>query len=434
MKKSLLAIIFLFSIEGRVFGFSEAENEKIILYIQNKLELTSANLSFLMERRIQSSFFFALRDSAALRAPLNLAIYDSMFRATEAKRGFRKNRLKEISFVESYGKTNAGSYMNAVGIMQFTKGTGRGYGLKIDLAKGIDERFDPIKSIEAAGKYLSDLDHIFGQEDFANWGYHAGEGNIDSAIKFALQDFEGIYVNVDSSNARELIKKYELTVVKIYFGARPGMKLYDKINALGDYSMSYNFSLLAAQRLLQMSYSDYSELFWRYRNKENPDLKAPAIYYTRYHPDSITLFTESAMSKAVACGELCFLPLDDAPGKFCLAPEAAGMYFLITSLFKEASGRNSEAVKIISALQPIAEIDSCGMKNLEIASSGLSLKIAVPSDSLDRKWLSFVMRKLSEFQILSFTASKSEYKVVVLPKAGCKDIFISFLENECVLK
>jgi len=88
-----------------------------------------------------------------------------------------------LAMAESGFTTKALSQKRAAGIWQFMPATGKQYGLYID--DYIDERRDPIKSTEAAAKYLSSLYKRFGKWYLAAMAYNCGEGCVLNAIKKA---------------------------------------------------------------------------------------------------------------------------------------------------------------------------------------------------------------------------------------------------------
>ncbi len=90
--------------------------------------------------------------------------------------------LVYLSMIESGFNPYAYSFAKAAGLWQFVVGTSRRYGLTTDF--WVDERRDPIRSTEAAGRYLSDLKDRFHGNWYLAWaGYNAGEGKIDKAIR-----------------------------------------------------------------------------------------------------------------------------------------------------------------------------------------------------------------------------------------------------------
>jgi len=89
--------------------------------------------------------------------------------------------IKYLAIVESALKPRARSRVGATGLWQFMFGTGKEYGL--DVSSYVDERSDPIKSTEAAAKYLARLYKIFGDWDLALAAYNSGPGNVGKAIR-----------------------------------------------------------------------------------------------------------------------------------------------------------------------------------------------------------------------------------------------------------
>ena len=89
--------------------------------------------------------------------------------------------MKYLSIVESALNPRARSRVGATGLWQFMYGTGKMY--KLDVSSYVDERRDPIKSTEAACKYLAKLYDVFDDWDLALAAYNSGPGNVNKAIR-----------------------------------------------------------------------------------------------------------------------------------------------------------------------------------------------------------------------------------------------------------
>jgi membrane-bound lytic murein transglycosylase D len=101
--------------------------------------------------------------------------------------------LKYLPIIESALNPKIVSRAGASGLWQFMHGTAKMYGLKIN--SYIDERNDPIKSTDAAARYLSDLFAIYGDWHIVIAAYNCGPGNINKAVRRAggKQNYWDIY-------------------------------------------------------------------------------------------------------------------------------------------------------------------------------------------------------------------------------------------------
>ena len=91
--------------------------------------------------------------------------------------------LKAMAIIESALNPLAVSRVGAKGMWQFMYDMAKHYGLHIN--SFVDERYDPIKSAEAAAKYLKDSYAIFGDWNLAIASYNCGAGNVRKAIRRA---------------------------------------------------------------------------------------------------------------------------------------------------------------------------------------------------------------------------------------------------------
>jgi len=89
--------------------------------------------------------------------------------------------LKYLPIIESALNPKIVSRAGASGLWQFMYGTGKMYGLEIN--SYIDERNDPIKSTDAAARYLRDLYEIYGDWHVVIAAYNCGPGNVNKAVR-----------------------------------------------------------------------------------------------------------------------------------------------------------------------------------------------------------------------------------------------------------
>ena len=91
------------------------------------------------------------------------------FRASELKYGLPPDLLNRVAYQESRYNPDALSPVGATGIMQFMPATAVEFGI---------DPTDPFQSIDAAGKYLSQLYRQFKSWPIAIAAYNWGPGNM----------------------------------------------------------------------------------------------------------------------------------------------------------------------------------------------------------------------------------------------------------------
>lgn len=89
--------------------------------------------------------------------------------------------IKYLAVVESALNPRAKSGVGATGLWQFMYSTGKMYDLEV--SSYVDERMDPLRSTEAAAKYLKRLHNIFDDWNLALAAYNSGPGNVSKAIR-----------------------------------------------------------------------------------------------------------------------------------------------------------------------------------------------------------------------------------------------------------
>lgn len=100
------------------------------------------------------------------------------------KKVLKENGVPEdliyICMIESGFSSRIKSKAKAVGFWQFIKGTGNNYGLRAN--NMIDERYDPVRSTEAAAAYFKGLYNLFNSWFLALASYNVGENRVKGLV------------------------------------------------------------------------------------------------------------------------------------------------------------------------------------------------------------------------------------------------------------
>lgn len=120
--------------------------------------------------------------------------YDGLFQKAADANGVSYDLLRKLAWTESRFDPQARSKTGPLGMMQFTKATGKAMGLRITDGAD-DERLIPELAINAAAKHLSSLVQKFdGDELKAALAYNQGEGRVGGKQleAYARGDFAAI--------------------------------------------------------------------------------------------------------------------------------------------------------------------------------------------------------------------------------------------------
>lgn len=166
------------------------------IYIQRLQSLQSA-VSLSYNNTVKNLItMYTLRKPKQVAIMLGLAnYYFPLFEEALAKYGLPME-LKYLPIIESALNPGANSVASAVGLWQFMYSTGKM--CKLEISTFVDERRDPIKSTDAAVRYLRDLYNIYHDWHLVIAAYNCGSGTVNKAIKRSgdVKDYWKIYYNL----------------------------------------------------------------------------------------------------------------------------------------------------------------------------------------------------------------------------------------------
>lgn len=147
-------------------------------------------------------------------------LFFPLYEQTLEKYGMPRE-LKFLSLIESGLNPRIISYAGAGGLWQFMPATGREYGMHQD--DYIDERFDPVKSTDAACRYLKRLYNAFGDWEMALAAYNVGPGNVKRAMRRSgSSNFWGIY-NFLPKQTRHYVPQFVAITYMMHYHADYGI-------------------------------------------------------------------------------------------------------------------------------------------------------------------------------------------------------------------
>ena len=181
------------------------------------------------------------------------ARYEPMIRSRLEAEGLPGD-LGYLALIESGYSNEAVSRSHAVGMWQFMKGTGKGYGLRIDT--WVDERRDPVKATDAAARHLRHLRNRFGSLYLAAAAYNAGAGKVSRSLGKLQWDSPA-----DAASESDTLIQSEVTDSMVAeedsaADAEAGDDLETAIDAR-EITSDHAFFRLASTRLLAVETQDY---------------------------------------------------------------------------------------------------------------------------------------------------------------------------------
>ena len=242
-----------------------------------------------------------------------------------AAAGVDPDMLEALVFLESAGRPDAmtpAGVTGAAGLTQIVAGTATSLlGMHVDLAasrrlskriakalqygeerklarlvaqrRAVDDRFDPVKALAGAGRYLKIAKAKFGSEELAFVSYHMGMGNLENVLN--------AYAGGPTDRP--------LPYAQVYFDSSPQRhyESYRLLFSFGDDSSNYLWKLYAARDIMRLGREDPAALE---RAQYLQTVKASAEEVL--HPsDSLRVYASPvALKDAWSRGEIVPLPAD----------------------------------------------------------------------------------------------------------------------------
>lgn len=208
--------------------------------------------------------------------------------------------LLYVSMIESGYDPHDRSNKGAVGLWQFLPEGARIYGLRVDY--WVDERKDPVRSTEAAARYLGDLKARFGSWHLTLAAFNAGYGAVLRAMqKYNTNDYWELCRHEDGLPWETLLYVPK-AIATALVGENKGFFGYDDLPldpaiAFDSVPVRGSVSLATAARVVGSTVEELQRLNPHLRRGRTPPLQPGETWELRLPPGSAALFSQSADAK-----------------------------------------------------------------------------------------------------------------------------------------
>lgn len=315
------------------------------------------------------------------------------------RHGIDPDTLEAMVFLESAGRPEVmadGTPHSATGLTQILPSTARDLlGMRVDeersaeltkriaraAEKGrtekvrelaaerrrVDERFDPERALDGAGRYLRMAADRFGSEELAVVSYHMGIGNLESVIAAYTGE------EVGDERTRDVVAEHDLTYARLFFDSSPRRhaEAWEILSQFGDDS-AVSLWRVTASRQIMAEWRENPEAL----SERNRLATAKATLEEVYHPESETDVYDDPDEIAEAREEGELVPIPDDPT----------LGFRVTRHLGELADELGVDRELYQALRPEALAALTYMASQVKAISGVERPLQLTSAVRDRPY------------------------------------------------
>lgn len=306
----------------------------------------------------------------------------------------------------------------------------------VKLRPGVDERYDPAKSIDGAARYLAYAERKLGRPDLAAASYHMGIGN--------LQDVIAAYVRPRplTGSTPKTVERYGISYARLYYDSSPlrNGAAFRKLQSLGDDSRHYLFKLDAADTIMRL-HAAGSDRLGRIASLQTAKASAENLLRP---PDRFPPYEDAAdLRKAYAKGELIALPdeprrlgyrIDRGMGSLAprvkerralfrgLRPEALATLLYITKEVRRIAGgshlRVTSTVRDVKYQNALVGVNSQATRSFSLHTTGYAIDVArdFRNRRQERAFI-HVLERLRAHNVIDFVYEPGAIHFTVGPEA-----------------